>query len=223
MNVRKNKIRVGIIFGGRSAEHEVSLQSAKNVIDAIDKKKYEVVPIGINKNGRWFLNSSSGFLLNDSNPKLIKLNKESTKSLALMPGGDNHRLDAVFPILHGPYGEDGTMQGLLKLLDVPFVGPSVLGSALAMDKDVAKRLMRDAGIPVAKFLVFRKNEEVDFQVIQKTLGLPVFIKPANLGSSVGINKAKTQEEFTQAVSEAFKFDNKILVEEAVTGREIECA
>ena len=226
------KIRVGIIFGGKSAEHEVSLQSAKNVVEALDNNKYEPVLIGIDKNGGWHLQNSANFLLNASNPKLIALNK-SNQDLAVTPGKDNklmvmaskanQSVDVVFPILHGTYGEDGTMQGLLKLLDMPFVGPSVLGSAMAMDKDVAKRLMRDAGIPVAKFLVFRKNEEVDFQVIQKTLGLPVFIKPANLGSSVGINKAKTQEEFTQAVSEAFKFDNKILVEEAVTGREIECA
>src|SRR3989344_2892682 len=223
MNVRKNKIRVGIIFGGRSAEHEVSLQSAKNVIDAIDKKKYEVVPIGINKNGRWFLNSSSGFLLNDSNPKLIKLNKESTKSLALMPGGDNHRLDSVFPILHGPYGEDGTMQGLLKLLDVPFVGAGVLGSALGMDKDVQKRLLNLAGVKTAKFLVFNEGSKVDFKAVVRQLGLPVFIKPANMGSSIGITKANDQKRFKSAVAEAFKYDRKILVEEYINGREIECS
>src|SRR3989344_5859949 len=136
------KIRVGIIFGGKSAEHEVSLQSAKNVIEALDKNKYEPVLIGINKKGEWQLNDQPGYLLNSQNPKLIKLNTESSQSVALVPqssgklsnlslGGSGQSIDVVFPVLHGPFGEDGTIQGLLKLADVPFVGPSVLGSAVA--------------------------------------------------------------------------------------------
>ncbi len=229
----KTKIRVGILIGGKSAEHEVSLQSAKNVIDAIDKEKYEVVPIGINKNGRWLLGVTQNPLLNSDNPKLIKLNK-SYDNVALTPQSDGqisnlttHRadtlIDVIFPILHGPFGEDGTVQGLLKLANIPFVGASVLGSAIGMDKDIMKRLLRGAGIPVAKFLVFKKNDDVSFEKVSEELGMPVFIKPANLGSSVGVSKVKDKEEFEKAIFDAFQYDLKILVEEAIVGREIECS
>jgi D-alanine-D-alanine ligase len=216
------KLRVGIIFGGKSAEHEVSLQSAKNVIEALDKNKYEPVLIGIDKKGGWHLQDSANFLLNASNPKLIAL-KDTSQDLSITPGRDNQKIDVVFPVLHGTFGEDGTMQGLLKLLDLPFVGPSVLGSAVGMDKDMAKRLLRDAGIPIADFLTFRKGELIDFDQVAHKLGMPVFVKPANLGSSVGISKAKTEEGFEKAVALAFEYDNKILIEEAIVGREIECA
>ncbi|MBI3952637.1 MAG: D-alanine--D-alanine ligase [Candidatus Doudnabacteria bacterium] len=226
------KIRVGIIFGGRSAEHEVSLQSAKNIIEALDKNKYEPVLIGIDKHGGWHLQDNADFLLNSSDPRLIALNK-SNQDLAVTPGQENRlmvvsskadaNIDVVFPVLHGTYGEDGTMQGLLKLLDIPFVGPSVLGSAVAMDKDVAKRLMRDGGIPIAEFSVYRKEDNINFSAVIRTLGLPLFVKPANLGSSVGISKAKNEDELKRAVDVAFQFDNKILIEESVEGREIECA
>lgn len=228
------KIRVGILFGGKSAEHEVSLQSAKNVVDAIDKDKYEVSLIGIDKTGRWLLPNKSQFLLNESDPKLIKLNKENEESVALIPqsGGELTNLtndnihtsvDVVFPILHGPFGEDGTIQGLLKLSGVPFVGAGVLGSAVGMDKDVMKRLLRDAGIPIGKFLVFREEDNADFDAIVNKLGLPFFIKPANLGSSVGVNKVKDKETFDVAIAEAFEYDTKILIEEFIEGRELECA
>lgn len=228
------KIRVGILFGGKSAEHEVSLQSAKNVADAIDKNKYEVSLIGIDKSGRWLLPNQSQFLLNESNPKLIKLNNENEQSVTLIPqsGGEltnltdeksHTSIDVVFPILHGPFGEDGTVQGLLKLANIPFVGASVLGSAIGMDKDVMKRLLRDAGIPVAKFLVFKKGDSVNFESVSKELGTPLFVKPANLGSSVGVSKVKNKEEFDKAIAEAFRYDTKILVEEAIVGREIECS
>lgn len=232
----KKKIRVGVIFGGRSAEHEVSLQSAKNVIEAIDKKKYEVVPIGITKTGQWILGNPSRLLLNAENPKLIKLNK-SNENVALVPGEENRQLvsinpqagpgntkfDVVFPVLHGTFGEDGTMQGLLKLLDVPFVGAGVLGSALGMDKDVMKRLLNAGGVPTAKFLIFNFGERIDFNLAKKKMGLPFFVKPANLGSSVGINKVKTKKDFAAAVKKAFEFDNKILIESYIRGREIECS
>jgi len=235
MGSRKNKIRVGIIFGGKSAEHEVSLQSAKNIIEAIDKNKYEVVTIGIDKNGRWLLNNSSGFLLNAGNPKLIKLNKETSEELALMPGeatrqlvnlsggGPTKPIDVAFPVLHGPFGEDGTVQGLLKLLDVPFVGAGVLGSALGMDKEVQKRLLRAAGIPTAKFLAFDETLIINFKKIAKQLGLPFFIKPVNMGSSVGIAKVVDERQFKNAVVEAFKYDRKIMAEEHIQGRELECS
>lgn len=228
------KIRVGILFGGKSAEHEVSLQSAKNVIDAIDKDKYEVSLIGIDKTGRWLLPNKSQFLLNESDPKLIKLNKENEESVALIPqsGGEltnltnddvHTSIDVVFPILHGPFGEDGTIQGLLKLSGVPFVGAGVLGSAVGMDKDVMKRLLRDAGIPIGDFLVFKEGENIDFDEIVNKLGLPFFVKPANLGSSVGVNKVKDKQTFDVAIAEAFEYDTKILIEEFIDGRELECA
>jgi D-alanine-D-alanine ligase len=230
----KKRIRVGILFGGRSAEHEISLLSAKNVIDAIDKTRYQPVLIGIDKSGRWVTHSPSKFLLNSTDPKLIALNKADGTGVALLPqssgrltdldtSGLDENVDVVFPILHGPMGEDGTIQGLLKLAAVPFVGAGVLGSAVGMDKDVMKRLLRDAGIPVPKFQVFHRKHPPTFAAVTKELGLPLFVKPANLGSSVGISKAKDQASFDKAVRDAFRYDSKILVEESIQGREIECA
>ncbi|MBD3290281.1 D-alanine--D-alanine ligase [candidate division KSB1 bacterium] len=230
------KIRVGILFGGKSAEHEVSLQSAKNVVDAIDKEKYEVVLIGIDKSGQWHLNESSNYLLNADNPKLIALNKASEK-VTLVPRAEKNELvkltsnqsagplDVIFPVLHGTFGEDGTVQGFLKLADVPFVGAGVLGSAVGMDKDVMKRLLRDAGLPIGDFLVFHKKEieSINFNALVERLGLPFFVKPANLGSSVGISKVKDFDQFEEAIRDAFNYDNKILIEEYVEGREIECS
>lgn len=227
------KIRVGILFGGKSAEHEVSLRSAKNVADAISKDKYEVVLIGIDKSGKWLLNKDSNFLLTKGGQSMPKLVQGGTE-MALVPesagelravgqAGATTQIDVVFPILHGPFGEDGTVQGLLKLAGIPFVGPSVLGSAVGMDKDVMKRLLRDAGIPIGKFLTFKSGEKIDFTKTKKELGLPMFVKPANMGSSVGVSKARDEKEFTVAVAEAFKYDNKIIVEKNIKGREIECA
>lgn len=228
------RIRVGIFFGGKSAEHEVSLQSAKSIVEAIDKDKYDIVLIGIDKQGKWYLSEPSAFLSHADNPKLIKLS-DASESVVLIPGGHGTQLislssseslkpvDVVFPILHGTYGEDGTVQGLLKLANIPFVGAGVLGSAVGMDKDVMKRLLRDSGLPVAKFLVFDRSERINFEDVKRELGLPVFVKPANLGSSVGINKANNKEEFEHAVDDALKYDNKILIEEFVKGREIECS
>lgn len=232
----KKKIRVAILFGGRSAEHEVSLQSAKSIIEAIDKEKYEVVPIGIDKQGKWFLNDASRLVLNADNPKLIKLNGLG-EGVALLPGEREDKLitlskndpvrpiDVVFPVLHGSYGEDGTVQGLLRLANLPFVGPSVLGSAVGMDKDVTKRLLKEAGIPIAKFVVLYKSQtkDIDFGHITKQFGLPLFVKPANLGSSVGVSKVRNEGEFFEALDQAFRYDHKIIVEENIQGREIECA
>ncbi|MGH8397541.1 MAG: D-alanine--D-alanine ligase [Gammaproteobacteria bacterium] len=228
------KIRVGILFGGKSAEHEVSLLSAKNVIDAIDNTKYEAVLIGIDKSGHWLLNKPSEFLLNSTNPKLVALNKVNSESVALVPqsGGKltslnsghlDQAVDVVFPILHGPFGEDGTIQGLLKLANVPFVGAGVLGSAVGMDKDVMKRLLREAGLPICKFITCTHGDTPSFIAVAKQLGMPVFVKPANLGSSVGISNAKDEASFTKAVANAFRYDTKILIEETIRGREIECA
>ena len=188
----KKKLKIGVLFGGKSAEHEVSILSAKNVIKALDKNKYQIARIKINKNGKF-------------NFKVIQ------------------NLDVIFPVMHGPFGEDGSMQGLLKLAGVPFVGAGVLGSAVGMDKEVMKRLLRDAGIPIGKFIVKKSGEKINFQEIKKVLGLPLFIKPANMGSSVGVSKARNEAEFKKATQEAFKYDSKILIEEFISGREIECA
>ena len=240
------KITVGILFGGKSAEHEISLLSAKNIYDAIDRDKYEPVLIGIDKNGKWLLNDDSRFLLNAGDPGRISLNPEgdpvamipASQGLLCKPEPPGNRdlhhspfpashsphIDVVFPILHGPFGEDGTVQGLLKLAGVPFVGSGVLGSAAGMDKDMMKRLLRDAGIPIGKFLTFRWHDPPpSFAEIKAALGCPFFVKPANMGSSVGISKVRDESGFSSAINEAFQYDTKIIVEEFIQGREIECA
>ncbi|MCL2602815.1 MAG: D-alanine--D-alanine ligase [Treponema sp.] len=223
------KLKVAILFGGKSAEHEVSLQSAKNVSDFIDKNKYEPVLIGIDKSGRWFSggdngdagNNASSFLLNTDDPRRICLNP-SGSPVALLPQIDG--VDAVFPILHGPFGEDGTVQGLLKLADLPFVGAGVLASAVGMDKDVMKRLLRDAGLPIGKFRALSYEEKVpDFDEVSAALGLPLFVKPANMGSSVGVSKVRTKDEFLASLATAFEYDTKVMIEEFIPGREIECS
>jgi D-alanine-D-alanine ligase len=224
--------KVGILFGGKSAEHEISLLSAKNVYEAIDRTKFDPVLIGIDKTGRWLINDASQFLLNSGNPALVKINPNG-KSVALRPesngmfsaeGTGSFNVDVVFPILHGPFGEDGTIQGFLKLADIPYVGPAVLGSAVGMDKDVMKRLLRDAGIPIGKFITLKNNEKIpSFAEIENELGAPFFIKPANMGSSVGISKVRGEAELAAALKDAFLYDAKIIIEEFIPGREIECA
>ena len=220
------KIRVALLFGGKSAEHEISLRSAKNVADAMDKQKYDVVFIGIDKSGKWLPPAASATLL--ASASSIPADPKSA-GVALIPqgegalSGDDSKIDVVFPILHGPFGEDGTVQGLLRLADVAFVGPGVLGSAVGMDKDVMKRLLRDAGIPIGKFLVATDSAPVSFTTAEKELGLPIFVKPANLGSSVGVSKVRDEKEFAEAVKLAFRFDTKVILEEFIEGREIECA
>jgi len=230
------KKRIGIIFGGKSAEHEVSLQSAKNIIEAIDNENYVPLLIAIDKKGIWHLSDSQQYLIDSSNPELIALNPNDDK-LSITPGirqnqisvsGQNlsiDQIDVAFPVLHGPYGEDGSVQGLLKLANIPFVGSTILGSSLALDKEVMKRVLRDAGIPIPVFMSFTKNHEnkIEFKNVTKRLGLPVFVKPANLGSSVGISKVSSESEFFIAIKKAFEFDRKIIVEECIEGREIECA
>ena len=230
------KIRVGILFGGRSAEHEVSLQSAKSIIEAIDKNKYDVVLIGIDREGHWYLNESSRYLLHADDPAQISM-KHGNVKLALIPGPASKQiipvkgekliggLDVIFPVLHGPYGEDGTVQGLLRLADIPFVGADVLGSAVSMDKDVMKRLLKEAGIPQAKFISIRFSERelIEFETVESYTGMPCFVKPANLGSSVGISKVHRREDFEPALDMAFKFDEKIVIEQFIKGREIECS
>jgi D-alanine-D-alanine ligase len=240
------KLRVGILFGGKSAEHEVSLQSAKNVYDAIDREKYEPVLIGIDKDGRWLLSDAnkvgdgSGFLLDAEDPKRIRLNP-SSDVVALVPHGKGtieylsaaknssanlfcEAIDVFFPILHGPFGEDGTVQGLLKLADVPFVGAGVLASAVGMDKDVMKRVLRDADLPIGKFRSFRSGEKIPgYEKLCADLGSPLFVKPANMGSSVGVSKVHNKNEFSTALKNAFEYDTKVIIEEFIQGRELECS
>jgi D-alanine-D-alanine ligase len=236
--MENKKIRLGILFGGKSAEHEVSLISAKNIIAALDKTKYEVLLIGIDKKGQWHLRDESSYLIDADSPERIQLSgqldsvalvpQENRKELVSYSGGQLKnalQLDVVFPVLHGTYGEDGTVQGLLKLANIAFVGAGVLGSAVGMDKDVMKRLLRDAQIPVAPFLTIydHNKRKFAFDVVVKQLGLPFFVKPANLGSSVGISKVSTEQEYEPALLEAFQYDRKILLEEFVPGREMVCA
>ncbi|WP_421527319.1 D-alanine--D-alanine ligase [Pseudomonas brenneri] len=231
-----SQLRVGIIFGGRSAEHEVSLQSARNIVDALDRTRFEPVLIGIDKAGHWHLNDTSNFLLNQENPALIALN-QSNRELAVVPGKASQQLvetsgqsllehvDVIFPIVHGTLGEDGCLQGLLRMADLPFVGSDVLGSAVCMDKDISKRLLRDAGIAVAPFITLNRGNaaRTTFDQARQKLGLPLFVKPANQGSSVGVSKVADETEYLAAIELALGFDEKVLVESAVKGREIECA
>jgi D-alanine-D-alanine ligase len=232
------KIRLGLVFGGKSAEHEVSLMSAKNIFAGLDKQKYDILLIGIDKKGEWHVKEASSFLLNADSAEHVKLGA-SQQSIALMPRSDSQRLvgysgsalqsaldvDVLFPILHGSQGEDGTLQGLLKLLDIPFVGAGVLGSAVGMDKDVMKRLLRDAGIPVGKFLTVRAGNQstFSFEHVAAALGLPFFVKPANAGSSVGICKVKSKADYDKALADAFLYDRKVICEEFIEGRELECS
>jgi D-alanine-D-alanine ligase len=211
------RIKVAILFGGRSTEHEVSIRSAKNVYEVIDQNKFEPILIGIDKNGTW---------LNSAQSKIMMQKGKAPKAKPdLMPKIDLKKIDVVFPVLHGACGEDGTMQGFLKLVGLPYVGPSLLGSSMGMDKDVTKRILKEAGIKVSSGVVVEKHEteKINFAKIKKEFGLPLFVKPANAGSSVGVSKVRNEKEFNVALSTAFRFDTKVLIEEAIVGREIECA
>lgn len=232
----KPKKHIVLLFGGKSGEHEVSLQSARSVYQALDQEKYNITLIGIDKQGIWHSGSMTELIQNGTNPKLIKLNN-STPEVQVVNGakgtaivetnnsGESGQIDVVFPIMHGTYGEDGCIQGLLELLDVAYVGPDVLGSAVGMDKDIMKRLLKEAGLPIARFHTLRKNQSWEKQLpsMIDDLKLPIFIKPANLGSSVGISKAHDETELRNGIEKAFAYDTKILLEETIHGREIECA
>ena len=223
------KTRVAILYGGRSAEHDVSRLSAANVLKAIDRTRYDIVPIAISRNGRWLLQQSA---VGDGAGAPAS---EDGMEVALLPGGKGRLVavsrdgtqpalppvDVVFPVLHGPFGEDGSVQGYAEVADVAYVGCGILASAAAMDKDAAKRLMREAGLAVARSLTLRGGEPVSFEDVAAKLGLPVFVKPARQGSSFGVSKATDSAGFTAAVEAAFQHDSKVLVEEFVEGREIE--
>jgi len=200
------RIRVAVLLGGRSSEHEISLASARSVLEALDPERYETVQVEIGRDGRWALGSGAGGSAAETLPV----------PTAQVPAALGE-VDVVFPVLHGPFGEDGTVQGLLELAGVPYVGAGVLGSALAMDKDVFKAVMRDRGVPVTRNITLRLG-----QAAENPFGYPVFVKPARLGSSVGITKVLSEEELAPAVELAFQHDEKVLVEEFVSGVEVEC-
>ncbi len=224
------KLRIGILFGGQSAEHEVSLQSAENIIAAIDRNKFDILLIGIDREGRWYVQENADARLQDGL-------QVTGQEVAVVPGrgrgqlvhlaepGRAEHVDVAFPVLHGPMGEDGTVQGLLKLAGIPFVGGGVLGSAVGMDKDVMKRLLRDAGLPIGEFITVHGSDRasVSFADVRAQLGLPLFIKPANMGSSVGVHRVDDQAGFEAALEDAFRYDTKVVIEAFIDGREIECS
>ncbi len=229
---KKKRLRVGVLFGGRSGEHEVSLASAASVIRGMDPDKYEPVPIGITKDGHWLMGEGAAKLLPDilKSGRRVMLAADPTEA-ALMPldrGTGAQRFDVIFPVMHGTFGEDGTIQGMLELSGLPFVGAGVLGSAIGMDKDISKRLCQDAGIPVVPWItVYRWQWEKDPLAIKASIeakfSYPLFVKPATLGSSVGMTKVHNAEELGPALDFAAEYGMKILVEKAVTAREIEVA
>jgi D-alanine-D-alanine ligase len=238
----KRKLRLGVIFGGRSGEHEVSLMSAAGILGAVDKEKYEVVPIGITRAGKWLPPTQALALLTGAAPSTVQDQDDAGPGTALVADPRAHALvtldgdqsaplqeplDVVFPVLHGPYGEDGTVQGFLELANIPYVGAGVVGSALGMDKVKMKEMLRYHGLPVADWMTVRRWQwrEQREVVLERAaqFGFPCFVKPANLGSSVGISKAHDPSELPDAIEEAFRHDEKILVEQFVNGREIEVA
>ncbi len=228
------KVRVGIVFGGRSAEHEISILSARNVVAALDTERFEAVLIGIDKAGRWLIQDPKRLLASAGDPRLVRIEEgrpaelPSAQDLEGRAGSPSATgLDVVFPVLHGTLGEDGAVQGLLEVAGIPYVGAGILGSAIGMDKDVMKRLLREAGIPVTPFRSVRRDRfDADPGGVCREmaeLGFPSFVKPANAGSSVGITKVRRADEIEAALRHAFEFDSKALFEAGVDGREIELA
>jgi D-alanine-D-alanine ligase len=236
------KINIGVIFGGRSGEHEISIRSAKAVIENIDADKYSVIPIAISPEGKWLSPREALQLLPDGAGHAFDTDVSSwSKPVAVvgdtgfrgltMMGSENNssaRLDVVFPMLHGTFGEDGTIQGLLEMADVPYIGCGVLASSCGMDKVVMKKLFTDAGLPICKYLWFLRSEwesksDAVIKGIEADLGYPCFVKPANLGSSVGVSRADDKESLKKAIDLAALYDRKIVVEESLDMREIECA
>lgn len=218
------KKKVAILYGGKSVEHGVSINSARNIFEYINKDLFEPIPIGITTKGKWFL--TSGVDKNIESGQALSLALNPANPVFKIEGSNQtFTADIIFPVLHGTDGEDGSIQGLIKALDIPMVGTGVLGSSVSMSKIVSKRLLENAGLPVTKFLsyTFTEKEKLNFKTIVDTLGLPFMVKAASLGSSVGVSKVSTENDFDKAVDEAFRYDNALLVEEFVKGREIECA
>ncbi|MFH1079692.1 MAG: D-alanine--D-alanine ligase family protein [Pseudomonadota bacterium] len=230
-----SRLNLGVIFGGRSAEHEISLISAKNIINAANKKKYNIYPIGINKKGEFLAYLGKDYILDCKDVTKVRLNTngvpvtfsfgQSRELIGIVDKNFKFKLDVVFPVLHGTYGEDGTIQGLFEIANIPYVGAGVSGSAIGIDKEIAKRILEKSGVNIAKFSVFNiyEQELISFSKLASQLGLPFFVKPAKAGSSVGIYKIKDEKNFSEKVNDAFRFSSKVLFEEAIAGREIECS
>lgn len=234
------KIKVGLLFGGKSGEHEVSIVSALSIYSALDKQKYDVTMVGIDPSGRWLLPDQTRLLAQKENPRLIKLNRENS-TVSLLPYSHSQQLipvdaksvtvtgfDVIFPVLHGTYGEDGTIQGLLELAEIPYVGSGVLGSSICMDKSVSRKLLEAAGIPVVPSMTVHQEEMMDdadsvIDSAEKKFGYPYFVKPVNMGSSVGVHKVKDRASAPKLLKDAFQYDVKILIEHAVNARELECS
>jgi D-alanine-D-alanine ligase len=235
--MENTKQKVVILFGGRSGEHKVSLISAKSVLQAIDQDRYKIQTIGITQEGRWFWGVQPDDLLNNdfaasaAFPLVTLVHDPVDPHFIALDGtalADNGKFDLIFPVLHGPNGEDGTLQGLLDLADVPYVGSGVLGSSLGMDKDRMKAVFAYAGLPQAEYISYLRSEFQSspadcIRKVEQTLGYPCFVKPANLGSSVGISKAHDESELLAAINVAFTYDRKIVIEQNISGREIEIA
>lgn len=228
MSNDQTRLRIAVLFGGRSSEHDVSVMSATNVMAALAPAKYDAVPIFVTRDGRWLESRFDGKALAkpDSGTELALVPGGCGRMLAIGPDGrisEAAKIDALFPVLHGLYGEDGSAQGLAEVARVPLVGCGILGSATALDKVITKRLLRAAGIPVAREAVLHAGEAADFKALERELGLPLFIKPARQGSSVGVRKVSGSQEFQPALNEAFSYDSSLLAEEFIRGREIEFA
>ncbi len=222
------KRMVCILFGGKSGEHEVSLKSAASVAKHLDRVKYGIILIGIEKGGKWYLQNEGHFTQIPGQGEALAI-EELDKPVSVVPGDGIHQnnqrldIDVVFPVLHGTYGEDGTVQGLLEIAGLPYVGAGVLGSSLAMDKEKTKKIWIEACLPVVNFIVIRDTSRSSLKRIKEAFPFPVFVKPAAAGSSVGITKVHSAKELLPALKDAFRFDIKVLVEPSITGREIECA
>lgn len=228
MSAAHEKTRICVLFGGLSAEHEVSVMSATNVLKALAPERYDAVPVYITREGQWLLSSyENGVLAQPAHgAHLCLLPGGSGRVLALDVDGSFHelpRIDILFPVLHGLPGEDGAVQGLAETAQVPLAGCGIAGSANALDKDLAKRLFSAAGVPTARSVTIVKNKPRSFSEVSEQLGLPVFVKPARQGSSVGVSKVMSEEDYDAALSEGFRHDRKLLAEEFIQGREIECA
>jgi D-alanine-D-alanine ligase len=230
VSTEQRKLRVGVLFGGRSGEHEVSLASAASIIRGLDPNKYEAVPIGITKEGHWLAGAGAQKMLPEvlKSGQRVAMSADPSDTALISLDGDarGQKLDVIFPVIHGTFGEDGTMQGLLELAGLPFVGAGVLGSAIGMDKDVAKKLLQVAGIPVVPWIAVQRadwegNPKEIRLAVEKKFKYPVFVKPATLGSSVGMTKAHSRAELGPALDLAAEFAMKIMVERAVSAREIE--
>jgi D-alanine-D-alanine ligase len=228
MGIDSNRLRVAVLFGGRSAEHEVSVLSATNVMAALDPEKYDPVPVYVTLEGQWLLSRfEKGTLARPSSGTEVCLIPGGRGRMVAVPAdGAPHEssgIDILFPVLHGLHGEDGAVQGLAEVARVPLAGCGILGSAVALDKDIAKRLLHEAGLPAARSVTIHDGAAPALAELQSTLGLPLFIKPARQGSSVGVSKVSTERDYAAAIAEGFKHDSKLLAEEFIRGREIECS